>query len=341
MQLLREIEASQRVAAGPQPGTAPAANANAPAIPPASLATPSAVATATDPKTTDAPPHATRPGAQQELTIQPDCIVQVSVAEDPSLNGSYPVNEIGAVDIGYIGPVILYNKTETEAAEKIQDVLLNRDFLTASVKVRILKASYGKVKVTGSVRQPGLIKVGAGDTISMNDALLRVGGLGPSAWGGRVRVYRGGLLSAVPEAGQYEEYSLVTEDGQPCVPDVNLGNNDVASIMPPAAASGVEDRDQPLGEKDILVLGEVEKPGFYRFEGSEPCTVLHLMFRLGTLPKFANTKAIRVIRRDENGIENEIVVDASRILAEGNPADDVPLENGDRVVVPEKKFSIL
>lgn len=341
MQLLREIEASQRLAGAPQPGSASvAAAASVDAAPPAVVA--AAPANAVDStKPADAPAHAARPGSLQGLTIQPDCIVQISVAEDPSLNGSYPVNDIGAVDIGYIGPVILYNKTEAEAADKIQEVLLNRDFLTASVKVRILKASYGKVKVTGSVRQPGLIKVGAGDTISMNDALLRVGGLGPSAWGGRVRVYRGGLLSAVPEAGQYEEYSLVTEGGQPCVPDVNLGNNDVASIMPPAAASGVEDRGQPLGEKDILVLGEVSKPGFYRFEGSEPCTVLHLMFRIGTLPKFANSKAIRVIRRDESGIENEIVVDASRILAEGSPEDDVPLENGDRVVVPEKKFSIL
>jgi protein involved in polysaccharide export with SLBB domain len=333
--LLRELDA----------GRPASSQLQQPVISPSAVASPATAQNPVPPSNLTAAPvadHAAAPrqGSGQELTIQPDCVVQISIAEDPSLNGSYPVNDIGAVDLGYIGPVILYNKTEKEAAEKISEVLLNRDFVTATVKVRILKASYGKVKVTGSVRQPGLIRVGAGDTISMNDALLRVGGLAPSALGGKVRVYRGGLMSAVPEAGAYEDYALQTEGGQPCVPNVQLGNNDVASVMPPTAG-GADGAAQPLGEKEILVLGEVEKPGFYRFEGSEPCSMLHLLFRVGPLPKFANTKAVKVIRRDASGLETEIPVDAARILEVGNPEADVQLENGDRVVIPEKKFSIL
>jgi protein involved in polysaccharide export with SLBB domain len=273
------------------------------------------------------------------LTIQPNCIVQISVDEDPGLNGSYPVNDIGAADIGYIGPVILHNKTEKEAAEKISEVLLNRGEFKATVKVRIVKASYGKVKIAGAVRQPGMIKVGAGDSISLNDALLQAGGLLPNAWGGMVRVYRGGLLSAVPEAGRYEEYSLQTDAGQPRMPAVALRNTDVASIIPPMSTATVEARSQPPGDKELLVLGEVGRPGFYRFGAAERCTMMHLLFRLN-LPKFANTRAIRVVRRDESGWESEIIVDGEKILETGRPEDDVPLENGDRIIVPERKFTI-
>ncbi|MBN2302662.1 MAG: polysaccharide biosynthesis/export family protein, partial [Lentisphaerae bacterium] len=65
-------------------------------------------------------------GGSADLTIQPDCLIQITVKEDPSLDGSYPVNEIGAVELNYVGPVILYNKTERGAEAKIREVLTAR-----------------------------------------------------------------------------------------------------------------------------------------------------------------------------------------------------------------------
>ena len=273
-----------------------------------------------------------------ELTIQPDCLLQISVAEDPSLNATYPVNEIGAVEIGYVGPVILFNKTETEAAEKISGVLTSMDFRVATVKVRIVRASYGKVQVGGAVGAPGLVKVGAGDTISLNDALLRVGGLLPSAWGGKVRVFRDGLKSAVPKARGGEEYSLLTEDGRHHIPNVNLGNNDVAHVVPENVME--EAAGQPIGDKTLLILGEVSRPGLYRFNASEPCTLMHLMFKL-SLPPFADARKIRVIRKTTSGAEQELILNGEKVLEEGRPEDDVPLENGDRIIVPARRWSLL
>lgn len=284
----------------------------------------------------DDPALPARGATQQEIRIQPDCLLQISVAEDPSLNGSYPVNEIGAVDLGYIGPIILFNKTEKEAAQKITEVLLNRDFRAATTKVRIVRASYGQIKVTGAVRQPGLIKVGASDTISLNDALLRVGGLSPNAWGGRVTVYRGGMLSAAPDPKTADEFALAGADGQPSVPDISLGANDLAVIAPPS--SRVEGQPVSVGEKQVLVLGEVTKPGFYRFEGADACTMMNLIFRLGDFPAFANTKAVKVVRRDEAGSESEFTVNAEKLMKEGRPEDDFVLENGDRIIVPARRF---
>jgi protein involved in polysaccharide export with SLBB domain len=269
------------------------------------------------------------------ITIQPDCLVQIKVEEDHALDGSYPVNEIGAVELGYVGPVILYNRTESEAAQKIREVLETRHFRRATVSVKIIRASYDKIQVTGAVNQGGQVRIGAGDAISLNDALLRAGGLRPSVTGAKVRIVRGGLLSAVAPAMSGEVYALVTDEGKPCVPDVFLRNNDMAYVFSSQGEAAVE-----VGDKEVLVLGEVKRPGVYRFTGSEPCTMMHLVFKMGEFPLYANTKTVKVIRRDENESQQEYVVNVEKILQDGNPADDFALESGDRIIVPARRISL-
>ena len=269
------------------------------------------------------------------LTVQPDCLLQINIDEDPTLDGNYPVNEIGAIQLGYVGAVILANKSEAEAAAKIADVLKLRDFKKASVKVGIVRAAYDKVKISGAVNKPKTVRIGAGDTISLNDAFLRAGGLTPAAYGGRVRIVRGGLLSAVASSLEGVEYSLMTVDGKPMVPGVKLRNNDVAFIIP----GGVEEV-VAVGAKQILVLGEVRRPGVYEFSSAEPFTLMHLLFKLGKLPPYANTKAIKVVRADEDGLEIEFKVNGATILEEGDPKDDFPLQAGDRIVIPARTISI-
>lgn len=277
------------------------------------------------------------------VTIHPDCLLQITVAEDPSLNGSYKANDIGAVEVGYLGPIILYNATEREAEEKIERVLKIKDFINATVKVRILRASYGQIRVDGAVESPGYLKVGAGDTISLNNALLRAGGLSASARGGKVRVFRGALLSPIPLSDQkFEEYSLESTGGEMSIPNVVLGNSDVAIVIGGQAPKMVGGAKTVGDEgRDILVLGEVTRPGMLHFASGDPCTVLHLFLKMGGLPPFADKKHVRVVRRDEFGSEVEYLIDVAELLGSGSPDDDFPLEDGDRVIVPARRFSIL
>jgi len=280
-------------------------------------------------------PEEALPLGGQNITIQPDSLVQVRVEEDPSLNGSYPVNSLGAIELGYVGPVILYNRTETSAAKKIEEVLRTRDFKNATVSVRILRASYDKVRVAGAVNKDGVIKIGAGDAISLNDALLRAGGLRASVRGARVKIVRSGLLSAVAPALKGEEYSLVTDDGLPSVPSVWLRNNDVAFVF-----SAAEEVSREVASRSILVLGHVKREGVYVFKGSEQSTIMYLLFKMGGLPPYANGKKIQVIRRDADGFEYEYIVNALRILERGDPEEDFELENGDRVIVKGRRLSL-
>lgn len=270
-----------------------------------------------------------------EITIQPDCIVQVTVKEDRSLDGNYPVNEIGAVELGYVGPVILYNKTENDAQKKISDVLRDRGFKSATVSVKILRASYDKVLVVGAVKRAGQVKIGAGEAISLNDALLRAGGLRTAVNGAMVKIVRGGLLTPFPTALEGEEYSLETEEGKPNIPDVRVRNNDVVNVF--SAKAGVVEAG---GEKEVIVLGEVGRPGIYRFAADEACTMMHLVFKLGKLPMYANQKAVKIIRTSDEGEQVEMEVDIEKIINEGKPEDDIMLQNGDRIIVPARRLTL-
>ncbi len=274
-----------------------------------------------------------------EVTIQPDSVLQVSVREDSGLDGSYHVNEISAIQLGYVGPVFLRNMTEAQAAEKIKDVLENRFFNKATVSVRILRASYDKVAIQGQVDEPGIIKIGSGDRISLNDALLRVGNMTTAIKGARIRIVRGGLTRAVSASEDGEVYALLDEDGEPNVPDVFLWNNDVAYVY---TSTGKSDEPEVVaeGDKEILVLGEVNRQGVYHFDGTAPCTFMHLIFKMNGFPTYADKEKIRLIRRGSDGGEKEIIIDASRILEDGDPDEDVDLENGDRIIVPARKMSL-
>jgi len=274
-----------------------------------------------------------------DVTIQPDSVLQVSVREDSGLDGSYHVNEISAIQLGYVGPVFLHNMTEERAARKIKEVLENRFFNRATVNVRILRASYDKVAIQGQVSTAGIIKIGSGDRISLNDALLRAGNVTTAIKGARVRIVRGGLTRAVSASEDGEIYSLLDEDEEPKVPDVYLWNNDVAYVYTSSGASddpGVVEE----GDKEILVLGEVNRQGIYHFDGTAPCTMMHLIFKMNGFPTYADTKEIKIIRRSSDGNEEELIIDASRILEDGNPDEDVNLENGDRIVVPARRMSL-
>lgn len=271
------------------------------------------------------------------LRIQPDSLIRVSVKEDPGLDGSYPVNEIGAVQLGYVGPVFVWNLTEKEAELKIVDVLKTRDFRNATVSVRLLRASYDTVRVAGAVNRPGVIQIGAGDRISLNDALVRAGGLKSPAKTVKVRVVRDGIRSPVVFDLPGEEYALVNEEAQPVVPDVWLRNNDLAFVYGQVQTP----ESQPEVVTRVLLLGEVKREGYYTFASWEPSTMMNLMFKTGGLPPFANKRSVKILRRDETGMEEEIVINVEEIMLDGNPDKDVVLRDGDRIVVPQRRITIL
>lgn len=279
--------------------------------------------------------------SEDQSTIQPDSVLKISVAEESGLNGSYQVNKLGAISLGYIGPVILFNMTEQEAVQKIQDILRGRGgFNSATVGVKIHRASYDQCKVLGVVGSAGVIKLGPGDFVTLNNALVRAGGIKGAASSVRVRVVREGMKSPVWQSLPGEVYTFITEDGKVRVPNVTLRNNDIAYVftyVPPRArhARAVRGRG-----RWVLVLGEVNQEGFYQFTKDERFTMMNLYFKMGGLPQFANDKSVEVIRRDGEGYEEKFKVNVRDILSDGDPDKDFDLEPGDRIIVKERRLTL-
>jgi polysaccharide export outer membrane protein len=89
-------------------------------------------------------------------------------------------------------------------------------------------------------------------------------------------------------------------------------------------------RVENITSAEILMLGQVTKPGAYPLNGNE--TVLHLLTRAGGLTPFATRDEIKVMRRESNRV-TEYTVDYNAILA-GYLKQDILLRPGDRIIVP-------
>lgn len=277
-------------------------------------------------------------------TIQPDSVLWVAVTEDPSLSGRYMVNDASAIDFGYVGLVFLPDLSVEQAEMEIKRVLEGRYLKNATVSVKLAKASYDRVTVSGHVEMPGEIKIGPGATISLNEALRRAGGLRASRDNSRVKIVRGGVKTPFGAAAEGEVYSLTTQDGQMKVPDIFLRNDDLVYVFTPSSEAKGVTQDSVMtgvGGKRVILLGEVPRRGVIEFSENEPCTLMYLLFKIGGLPRFARGDKISVVRRDKDGQEKKFLVNGEKLMKSGKPEDDLVLETGDRIVVPARSISFL
>ena len=134
-----------------------------------------------------------------------------------------------------------------------------------------------------------------------------------------------------------EVYSLVDDKKEPHVPDVRLRNNDIVFVYTKADKTR---RGLSGSPPVVLVLGEVSSRGFHQFGSGERFTMMNLMLNKVGLSPYANDKAVRVIRTDADGVEEEFRVNVREMLKEGDPRLDFPLQSGDRIIVPERGISL-
>lgn len=97
-------------------------------------------------------------------------------------------------------------------------------------------------------------------------------------------------------------------------------------VMTPTVAVRVE----KISSSEVILLGEVTKPGVYPAMGN--ASLLHALTAAGGLTRFADRHNIRVVRRLQGKI-TEYTIDYDAILA-GDFQQDLFLRPGDRIIVP-------
>jgi len=86
----------------------------------------------------------------------------------------------------------------------------------------------------------------------------------------------------------------------------------------------------------VYLLGEVTTKGVVNLPMDTTVTLAKTILATGGFSKFANESKVRIQRTAPDGSKQTLVVDVGRILKTGAFEDDVPLENEDVIIVPER-----
>ncbi|MEW5944671.1 MAG: polysaccharide biosynthesis/export family protein [bacterium] len=246
--------------------------------------------------------------------------IYVRIPGEPQLSDEYLIRPNGKIFLPVLedgldlGSVAVEGLTPSEAAERIAEVL--KPYFTdttVSVELALAGARFGAaVSVYGLVLRPSTIPYEEG--MRLLDALTYVGGTSPNANLKKLTLYRGG------ETTSYDVNDLV--QGRDFTNNFTLEEGDYI-IVP----STVEQTNMK-----IIVLGQVAEPGsFYLPEGS------HILDAIaeagGTIGRAAVGRTF--IIRVENGKPVVIHTDLKGIINRAQTPENVFLQNGDVLFIPE------
>jgi len=96
---------------------------------------------------------------------------------------------------------------------------------------------------------------------------------------------------------------------------------------------------QQASRGEVFLLGEVAHKGAVPLAVEQNVTLAKTILANGGFTKFANDSKVKILRTAPDGSKQTLVVDVGKILSTGSFEDDVPLEIGDVVIVPERFLS--
>ncbi|HUV05652.1 MAG TPA: polysaccharide biosynthesis/export family protein [Armatimonadota bacterium] len=259
-----------------------------------------------------ATPSAAPAGSQTpplEYKLQPEDIMRISVWGEPNLATELTVDPKGYASIPLVGQIYVEGLTQQDVIDRIAKGL--SDYLVEpKVQIAMLRFRMPKVHVLGQVSRPGVHEM---------------------KWGDRV-------MEAIAQAGSftdiaYLEGSTLTHASNESVPlDLRalFYGGDMSKNL------RLEDGDTIYIPEDTLnwyyVLGEVLRPGRYRLK--ENLNVMDAMSTAGGPTQRGSLKGTCVVRGDPKNPQR-IKVDISKMIKSANLAQNIKLQQGDVIFVPE------
>lgn len=90
--------------------------------------------------------------------------------------------------------------------------------------------------------------------------------------------------------------------------------------------------------QQVFLLGEVNKKGAFTFAPGPNATLARVLLAAGGVTEFSRISEVQVQRVGPDGQKKSIEVDLRPALREGDFSNDVPLQDGDIILVPQKIF---
>lgn len=246
---------------------------------------------------------APRPSGAAEPVIHAEDTVSLQVAGEPELSHTYVVDGAGYIVVGMAGKCRIGGLSPS-AAEKSLTHSLARYLKICDVRLSVAAATVAPVTLLGEVAHPGTVKLR--DGLTLLGAITEAGGGTARADLKKVRIFRA--------------------SGQVLTADLN------ATLLDPVADLRLEAGDRiaiPRVDTAIWVEGQVKRPGELRLDEA---STAYAAIRHGEPSEAADLSRVTIRRV---GTPALLTVDLTPVEA-GNPRADLPLEAGDRLLVPTR-----
>ncbi len=256
-----------------------------------------------------------------DYRIQRDDVLQITVVEDPTLSRETVVAQDGTINLPVVGTITVRGMTTGELAEKIRTALIEAQYLRdphVSISLKVINRP--RVAVLGMVLRPGTYEFKEGETVM--HAISMAGSFDPD----RARL-QDAVLRRKRADGTEETIPLDLEKlffKGDLSQNYRLQPDDVIFIP-----EDVVNR--------VYVLGRVARPGLYPWKSST--TVLEAINRAGGHQEKGTLSRVYIIRPNPNAPDKpqRIEVNLLKLIDKGDTSQDIALQPGDTVYVPEVK----
>jgi len=256
-----------------------------------------------------------------DYRIQRDDVLQITVVEDPTLSRETVVAQDGTINLPVVGTITVRGMTTGELAEKIRTALIEAQYLRdphVSISLKVINRP--RVAVLGMVQRPGTYEFKEGETVM--HAISMAGSFDPD----RARL-QDAVLRRKRADGTEETIPLDLEKlffKGDLSQNYRLQPDDVIFIP-----EDVVNR--------VYVLGRVVRPGLYPWKSST--TVLEAINRAGGQQEKGTLSRVYIIRPNPNAPDKpqRIEVNLLKLIDKGDTSQDIALQPGDTVYVPEVK----
>lgn len=249
-------------------------------------------------------------------------VIDITVYEEPDLTRKdLSVSADGYISFPFIGRIRVEGLSISEIEDMISRKLAEGQFLLdAHVSVTLKEVRSKKYIVLGSVQQPGTYPLQGRERVL--DAISRSGGVDFEQGGKQA------MLIRVQNPGTPREKKLVIRID---LNDLLKGGDQMSNLI--------------MAHKDVLyipkaehfyIIGQVQSPGSYPYMDKE-ITLVEAISRAGGFTPIAARNRTRIIRMEKNQ-EKIIEVKVDAITQAGKKGQDILVQPGDVIVVPESMF---
>lgn len=252
-------------------------------------------------------------GYQVHYNTGPGDLLKISVINLEEMNGEYRIDSLGYINLPYIGRTLARGITIEELQNKIGKRLEDGYLNNPQVLVEIKEFRFQPISVIGAVQSPGRLETVDLD-IDLIEALTQAGGITTDA-GNRILVMRKSASGRTRTLTI--NLSELMIEGQARL-NIPLFPGDTVNIPP----------QKPLV---VSVLGEVMRPGEFKFTSDSRLTLLKVVATAGGFTTYARQNKITV-KREIDGETKALKVNA-KAIREGKIQDFEILHN-DLIIVP-------